>query len=143
MKKDVSQKTLVRPPNFRMSNRVPRIFRFTCSRHIRCGFSWQIHFTKTIFRLIAKPGCTSTSKLLHKIDLCSNFDVVVQPGFAINQKTVLVKCILRQKSYLMLRLQADLWFYPKFWDPYCLIDVITMAIHVYLRQDFCIFIHFF
>ena len=55
------------------------------------------------------------SKLLHKWVLWSNFDVLLHPGFAINQKMILVKCILRQKNYLMLRLQADLWLWPKIW----------------------------
>ena len=97
------------------NSRDPQIFRSACSLHIRCGFSWQIHFTKTIFRFIAKPGCSTMSKLLHKWVLWSNFDVLLHPGFAINQKMILVKCILRQKNYLMLRLQADLWLWPKIW----------------------------
>ena len=63
--------------------RDPKNFRSACSRHIRCGFTWQIHFTKTIFRFIVKPGCSKTSKVLHKTHLCSNFDVTLHPGFAI------------------------------------------------------------
>ena len=95
--------------------RDPKNFRSACSRHISCGFTWQIHFSKTIFRFIAKPGCSTMSKLLHKWVLWSNFDVLLHPGFTINQKMILVKCILRQKNYLMLRLQADLWLWPKIW----------------------------
>ena len=89
------------------------------------------HLCETFLNSVAKPGRAATSKLLHKINLWSNFQSPVRPGFATEFKNISHKCYL----VIILTCLRESGDSKKIGEAYCIVMVAFFGIYSKILRE--------